>query len=85
MELINLCSFKWQFFIIDAFNIFVFVWMFGLMDLIFGVMMISGQKAALSAKGIGTAKCIDGTYREVESLQLELVLASADTGDIVDA
>ncbi|OIV92583.1 hypothetical protein TanjilG_07574 [Lupinus angustifolius] len=51
----------------------------------FGAMMISGQKAAhLALKALGKNNAIDGTY-EVGVEAPDLVLASAETQDIVDA
>ena len=48
-------------------------------------MMISGQKAAhLALKAMGKNNAIDGTCG-VEMEEPELVLASADTEEIVDA
>ncbi|WJX21054.1 triosephosphate isomerase [Trifolium repens] len=48
----------------------------------FGAMMISGQKAAhLALKALGKNNAIDGTCESVP----ELVLASAESQDIVDA
>jgi thiamine thiazole synthase len=50
-------------------------------------MMISGQKAAhLALKALGRPNGIDGTLKNVTpALQPEMVLASADNGDVVDA
>lgn len=49
-------------------------------------MMISGQKAAhLALKALGQPNAIDGTYRDAENVQPELVLAAAETGEIIDA
>lgn len=49
-------------------------------------MMISGQKAAhLALKALGQPNAIDGTYRDEENVQPELVLAAAETGEIIDA
>ncbi|KAI4371123.1 hypothetical protein MLD38_019391 [Melastoma candidum] len=51
----------------------------------FGAMMISGQKAAhLALKALGQPNCIDGNFSEM-SMQPELILAAAETGEIVDA
>lgn len=51
----------------------------------FGAMMISGQKAAhLALKALGRPNAIDGTIG-AEAVQPELVLASSDAGEIVDA
>ncbi|KAI6704479.1 hypothetical protein NL676_007441 [Syzygium grande] len=53
----------------------------------FGAMMISGQKAAhLALKALGQPNAIDGTtFAEIGGVQPELVLASAESGEIVDA
>lgn len=52
----------------------------------FGAMMISGQKAAqLALKALGQPNAIDGTLTEAGELQPELILASSDAGEIVDA
>ena len=50
-------------------------------------MMISGQKAAhLALKALGRPNGIDGTLKNVTpALHPEMVLASAENGDIVDA
>lgn len=49
----------------------------------FGAMMISGQKAAhLALKALGQPNALDGTY--VGSLQPEMILAAADSAEIVD-
>ncbi|TLP69836.1 hypothetical protein FEF27_13245, partial [Nesterenkonia sphaerica] len=51
----------------------------------FGAMLISGQKAAhLALKALGRPNAIDGSIR-AESVHPELVLASSDAGEIVDA
>ncbi|KAG6476049.1 thiamine thiazole synthase 2, chloroplastic-like [Zingiber officinale] len=51
----------------------------------FGAMLISGQKAAhLALKALGRPNAIDGSIGE-ESVRPELVLASSDAGEIVDA
>lgn len=48
--------------------------------------MISGQKAAqLALKALGQPNAIDGTLTEAGELQPELILASSDAGEIVDA
>ncbi|KAK9057035.1 hypothetical protein SSX86_024401 [Deinandra increscens subsp. villosa] len=50
----------------------------------FGAMMISGQKAAhLALKALGLPNALDGT--DVGSVQPELILAAADSGETVDA
>ena len=50
----------------------------------FGAMMISGQKAAhLALKALGQPNAIDGTYSEAGGVQPELILAAAETGEIV--
>jgi len=47
-------------------------------------MMISGQKAAhLALKALGQPNAIDGTYSEAGGVQPELILAAAETGEIV--
>nr|AFM35683.1 thiamin biosynthetic protein [Vitis pseudoreticulata] len=52
----------------------------------FGAMMISGQKAAhLALRALGQPNAIDGNYTEAETMQPELILAAAETGEIVDA
>lgn len=51
----------------------------------FGAMMISGQKAAhLALKALGKNNAIDGTVG-VRREEPELILASAETGETVDA
>ncbi|KAJ1423763.1 Thiazole biosynthetic enzyme Thi4 family [Sesbania bispinosa] len=51
----------------------------------FGAMMISGQKAAhLALKALGKNNAIDGTFEAVRE-EPELMLASVDTEEIVDA
>jgi len=51
----------------------------------FGAMMISGQKAAhLALKALGKNNTIDGTCGAVRE-EPELVFASAQTGETVDA
>ena len=51
----------------------------------FGAMMISGQKAAhLALKALGRNNAIDGTCG-VGREEPQLILASADTEEIVDA
>ncbi|KAG6521990.1 thiamine thiazole synthase 2, chloroplastic-like [Zingiber officinale] len=51
----------------------------------FGAMLISGQKAAhLALKALGRPNAIDGSIG-AESVHPELVLASSDAGEIVDA
>ncbi|EHA8589115.1 thiamine thiazole synthase, chloroplastic [Cocos nucifera] len=51
----------------------------------FGAMMISGQKAAhLALKALGRPNALDGTIG-TEKVQPEMVLASLDGGDVVDA
>ncbi|CAL9103905.1 unnamed protein product [Musa textilis] len=51
----------------------------------FGAMMISGQKAAhLALKALGRPNAIDGTIG-AEAAHPELMLASSDAGEIVDA
>ena len=51
----------------------------------FGAMMISGQKAAhLALKALGKNNAIDGTC-QVGKEEPELVLASVDTDESVDA
>ncbi|KAM4101901.1 hypothetical protein ACB094_05G180800 [Castanea mollissima] len=50
----------------------------------FGAMMISGQKAAhLALKALGQPNAIDGKYSEAGGIQPELILAAAETGEIV--
>ena len=50
----------------------------------FGAMMISGQKAAhLALKALGLPNALDGT--SVGSMQPEMILAAADSGETVDA
>ncbi|GFS29196.1 thiazole biosynthetic enzyme, chloroplast [Actinidia rufa] len=50
----------------------------------FGAMMISGQKAAhLALQSLGLPNALDGTY--VGSIHPELILASADGAETVDA
>lgn len=50
----------------------------------FGAMMISGQKAAhLALKALGQPNALDGTC--VGGIQPELILATADAAEIVDA
>ncbi|XP_030541519.1 thiamine thiazole synthase, chloroplastic [Rhodamnia argentea] len=50
----------------------------------FGAMMISGQKAAhLALKSLGLPNAVDGSY--VGSIHPELILAAADSAEIVDA
>ncbi|XP_030967926.1 thiamine thiazole synthase 2, chloroplastic [Quercus lobata] len=50
----------------------------------FGAMMISGQKAAhLALKALGQPNAIGGTYSEAGGVQPELILAAAETGEIV--
>ena len=53
----------------------------------FGAMMISGQKAAhLALKALGRPNAIDGTIKNATpALNPEMVLASANNGDIVNA
>ena len=49
-------------------------------------MMISGQKAAhLALRALGHPNSIDGNFTEAETMQPELILAAAETGEIVDA
>ncbi|XP_030441853.1 thiamine thiazole synthase, chloroplastic-like [Syzygium oleosum] len=50
----------------------------------FGAMMISGQKAAhLALKSLGLPNALDGSY--AGSIHPELILAAADSAEIVDA
>lgn len=52
----------------------------------FGAMMISGQKAAhLALKALGKNNAIDGTCGVGREEAPELILASAETTEIVDA
>uniref|UniRef100_A0A0D3GRW0 Thiamine thiazole synthase, chloroplastic n=1 Tax=Oryza barthii TaxID=65489 RepID=A0A0D3GRW0_9ORYZ len=54
----------------------------------FGAMMISGQKAAhLALKALGRPNAIDGTIKKAAAAAAhpELILASKDDGEIVDA
>lgn len=54
----------------------------------FGAMMISGQKAAhLALKALGRPNAIDGTIKKAAAAAAhpELILASKDGGEIVDA
>ncbi|KAK6917336.1 hypothetical protein RJ641_018087 [Dillenia turbinata] len=52
----------------------------------FGAMMISGQKAAhLALRALGQPNAIDGTLTDVGTLHPELILAAAESADIVDA
>lgn len=51
----------------------------------FGAMMLSGQKAAhLALKALGRPNALDGTIG-AETAHPEMVLASSDGGDVVDA
>ncbi|XP_022870067.1 thiamine thiazole synthase 2, chloroplastic [Olea europaea var. sylvestris] len=52
----------------------------------FGAMMISGQKAAhLALRALGQPNALDDSYTELKSTQSELILASIETEEIVDA
>ncbi|KAL3522047.1 hypothetical protein ACH5RR_014881 [Cinchona calisaya] len=51
----------------------------------FGAMMISGQKAAhLALRALGQPNALDETLSEMKTAQPELILASAENGEIVD-
>ena len=52
----------------------------------FGAMMISGQKAAhLALRALGQPNALDGTLSEVNTAQPDLILAAAETEEVVDA
>ncbi|KAF5195230.1 Thiamine thiazole synthase protein [Thalictrum thalictroides] len=52
----------------------------------FGAMMISGQKAAhLALKALGQPNAIDGTWKDMESIHPELILAAVESAETADA